>query len=108
MHNHQPPHSTPYRRPSPGRILRRELDAREMTQKDLAKLMGRPEKTISMIVQGHKRITAQTALELEAALGVSAEMWVSLEANYRLALARVKREGELSELRGDVRAAVGG
>ena len=77
---------------SPGRILRQELDARGMTQRDLAKLVGRPEQTISMIVRGYKRITARTALELEAALGISAEFWVRLEADYRLALARDERD----------------
>lgn len=54
--------------------------------------MGRPEQTISMIVQGHKQITARTALGLELVLGTSAEMWVKLESTYRLALEREKRQ----------------
>jgi HTH-type transcriptional regulator/antitoxin HigA len=74
----------PARLVSPGTILRRELDARGWTQRDLAEILGRPTQAISEIVQGHKRITAETAIELAAALGTSAEVWLQLDAGYRL------------------------
>lgn len=74
----------PARVPPPGRILRRELEARGWTQKDLAEIIKRSEKTISQIVNGHKQITPETALELAAAFGTSPELWSNLEANYRL------------------------
>ena len=57
----------PARATPPGRIIRRELDARRWTQKDLAEITGRPEQTISQIVRGHKQITPTTALQLAAA-----------------------------------------
>ncbi len=72
----------------PGRILKRELDARGWTQKDLASIMGRPPQMISEIVNGTKQITAETALELGQALDVPPEFWTNLEANYQLYLAR--------------------
>jgi len=75
---------SPVRVVSPGRIIRRELEARGWTQKDLAEIIKRPEKTISQIMSGHKQITPETALELGAAFGTSAELWLNLEANYRL------------------------
>ncbi len=81
----------PARIVSPGAVLRRELDARGWSQKDLAEIIGRPEQAISEIVQGTKRITPETALELGEALGTSAELWVNLESKYRLRLA--EREG---------------
>ena len=59
----------PARLTSAGAILRRELAARGWTQRDLAEVIGRPAQAISEIVQGSKRITAETALELAAALG---------------------------------------
>ncbi len=77
----------PARSVSPGRILRRELDARGWTQKDLAEIMGRPPQTIAEIVQGTKRITPETALQLADAFGTSANFWTNLETNYRLQLA---------------------
>lgn len=79
---------TPARVSSPGRILRRELEARGWTQKDLANIMGRPHQTINGIIQGSKQITPETAIELAKALGTSAELWTSLESKYRLYVAR--------------------
>ena len=57
----------------PGEFLAEELGARGMTQLDLATRMGRPPQLVSGIVQGHKAITAATALELEDVLGLSAQ-----------------------------------
>ena len=71
----------------PGKLLAEELDARGMTQGELAWRMGRPRRTISAIVTGREAITAETALRLERALGIAAPLWVGLESRYRLALA---------------------
>jgi len=84
---------------SPGRILRRELEAHGWTQKDLAKIMGRPEQAISEIVSGEKRITYETAVQLEAALGASAAFWLSLEANYQLDKAKAATKTDVIERR---------
>jgi len=73
----------------PGDIIRRELTARGWTQKDLARIMGRPEQAISAICRGIKQITPETALQLAATFGTSAELWANLEAQYRLELARL-------------------
>jgi HTH-type transcriptional regulator/antitoxin HigA len=78
----------PARVPAPGRIIRRELDARGWTQKDLADIMGRPEQTISQIVNARKRITPDTALQLAAAFQTSPDLWLGLEMDYQLHLAR--------------------
>lgn len=76
----------------PGEVLLEELQYREMTQSALAKTMGRPLQVINGIVLGKKAITADTALQLERALGVSAELWMNLESSYQLAKARKKVE----------------
>lgn len=83
----------PARAVPPGRILLRELDARGWTQKDLAEIMGRPFQAINEIIRGSKQITPETALELAEAFGTSPELWTNLEANYRLHLARQKKDG---------------
>jgi addiction module HigA family antidote len=72
----------------PGEILADELEARAMTQRALAEAIGRPEQVISEIVHGKKGITAETALQLAAAFGVSAEFWMNLQTSYELTLAR--------------------
>jgi HTH-type transcriptional regulator / antitoxin HigA len=81
-------HLVPARVFPPGRTLSRELEARNWTQKDLAEIMDRPGQTINAIVKGTKQITPDTALELAAAFGTSAEFWTNLETNYQLHLAR--------------------
>ena len=83
---------TPARAISPGRILQRELDARGWTQKDLAEITKRPPQAINEIIKGTKQITPETARELSAALGTTAEFWINLETNYRLNLAKKKQK----------------
>lgn len=83
---------TPARVISPGRILQRELDARVWTQKDLAEITKRPTQTINEIIKRTKQITPETARELSAALGTTAEFWTNLETNYRLNLAKKKQK----------------
>jgi HTH-type transcriptional regulator/antitoxin HigA len=59
-----------------------------MTQAELARQMKRPPQTINEIVKGKKILTAATAIQLEKVLQVPAYVWLELEAEYRLALAR--------------------
>jgi HTH-type transcriptional regulator/antitoxin HigA len=78
----------------PGEILKDELDARGMTQKELAEQTSRPQQTISLIINGRKGISEETAVDLEEAFGgeLSAEFWINLDANYRLHRERIKRQ----------------
>ena len=68
----------------PGEFLRDELKARGWTQSQFATIIGRPLQVISEIINGRKRITERTALQIAAALGTSARVWLNLENNYRL------------------------
>ena len=79
---------------SPGETLRAELADRGMSQRKLARAMGRPVQNVNLIVLGRKAITPRTALELEHVLGIPAHVWVRLEADYRLALERVQQESK--------------
>lgn len=75
----------------PGETLSEELQARGLSQRELAKKMARPVQAINEIVLGKKHITADTALQLEDVLGVPAEFWMNLEVGYRLTKARLAR-----------------
>ena len=72
----------------PGEVLEEELEARGMTQKELAARLGRPAQVINEIIKGKKAITADTAIGLGKVLGIDAQFWTNLEADYRLALAQ--------------------
>lgn len=81
----------------PGELLAEELEARGMTQKELADRTGRPGQKISEIINGKKSITYDTALELEKVLGIPAHFWVNLEASYQLTKARLREKSQLEE-----------
>ena len=53
----------------------------------LAKRLGIPQNRISDIVRGRRGITADTALRLEQAFGVSAAFWLNLQSHYELEVA---------------------
>lgn len=73
---------------APGAVLREALEERGMSQSELARLMGRPQKTINEIVNARAHLTPATALQLEQVLGISATFWVNMEVSYRLGLAK--------------------
>lgn len=68
----------------PGELLREELDARGWTQAQFAKIIARPLQAVNEIINGRKRVTAETAKAIGAALGTSAELWVNLQAAHDL------------------------
>jgi HTH-type transcriptional regulator/antitoxin HigA len=72
----------------PGEYLSEVLEDLEMSQVDLARRMGRPEQVVSEIVSGAKRITSETALQLERVTRVPAHVWTGLEEEYQLTTAR--------------------
>lgn len=83
---------------APGETLRELLEERGISQSDLAARMGRPQKTMSEIMNGKAAITPETALQLELVLGVPADFWNARERTYRAWLARLEEEERLQSL----------
>ncbi len=75
----------------PGEFLQEHIDDLGISQAELARRLRRPRQVVNEIVRGRKAITADTALDLEAVLGTPAHIWLGLEQEYRLALARRER-----------------
>ena len=71
----------------PGRILRREMVARELSANRLALSLRVPSGRISDILNGKRGISPETALRLARYFGTSATFWVNLQARYDLAIA---------------------
>jgi len=59
----------------------------ELSANGLSKALGIPQNRISDIVRGRRGITADTALRLERAFGVSASFWLNLQSHYELEIA---------------------
>lgn len=80
----------------PGETLLETIESLGLSQSDLAERTGRPRKTINEIINGKAAITPETAVQLERVLGVDASFWITLETNYRLALARLSERESLA------------
>jgi HTH-type transcriptional regulator/antitoxin HigA len=80
-----------------GDVLADELEARGMTQLELAHRTGLTPKHIVSIVKAKAPITPETAIKFERALGLAAEFWLALEAKYQERLARFSDEKRLRE-----------
>ncbi len=74
---------TPKEISPPGETIAEILEERGMTQVDLARRMGRSEKTISLVINGKSPISTETAGQLEMVLGTPASYWLSHEAQYQ-------------------------
>ena len=77
----------------PGRILKRELAARELSANKLALALRVPSGRITSILNGKRAISPDTALRLARYFGNSAQFWMNLQTRYDLTVA----EGELGK-----------
>ena len=71
----------------PGRVLRRELDARQLSANRLALELKLPSGRITDILSGKRGISPETALRLGRFFSVSARFWLNLQTAYELAIA---------------------
>ncbi|MFA5367041.1 MAG: HigA family addiction module antitoxin [Dehalococcoidia bacterium] len=80
----------------PGEYLAEEIGARGISQKELAKRMGRPLNAINEIIHGKKAITALTALQLEEVMPeIPARFWLNLETDYQLTKTLISRRARV-------------
>ncbi len=70
---------------SPGYILMHEfMQPMSLSANALSRAMKVPTNRITGILNGTRNITADTALRLQAALGVSAAFWMGIQCQYNL------------------------
>lgn len=72
----------------PGEILADELAELKITASQLARDLNVPTNRITQVINGQRGITADTALRLGRWFGTSPELWLNLQKNYELRLAR--------------------
>ncbi len=72
----------------PGWILEERLAVQGMSHAEFARRCGRSPKLISEIIAGKASLEPSTALQFEKVLGVSANIWLGVEASYKLHHAR--------------------
>ena len=79
---------------SPGSVLDEHLSAQGFSHAEFARRCGRSAKLISEIVSGKAPVEPATALQFERVLGMSARIWLGMEADYRLHQKRVAEAGD--------------
>ncbi len=89
----------------PGEILLEEfLKPMGLSQNQMANDIGVPPRRINEIIQGKRRITADTALRLAHYFKMSPQFWLGLQMDYDLDIeedrlaARLKKEVSVCEL----------
>ena len=68
----------------PGEVIKDELIARGISQKDFARNIGVPYTMLNDILNERRPLSAATALFVESALGISADLLMKLQADYTM------------------------
>jgi antitoxin HigA-1 len=79
----------------PGRLLRREMAARDLSGNRLAILLGVPSGRITDILNSRRSISADTALRLGRYFGNSPQFWIDLQGQYDIAIAEKESGDEI-------------
>ncbi len=81
----------------PGFTLKEKLEEMGMSQKEFALRTGKPEKTITAIINGDSAITKETAIKFENVTKIPAHFWISKQTAYDEYLAREKSKNTIEE-----------
>ena len=87
-----------------GTILKDYMDARNITQKELAEKISSSERHISNLINGKAKLSEDFALKLEKVFpDIKAEFWMDIENKYRLKLLRIEsnNQAEMREISKD-------
>ncbi len=81
----------------PGRLLKRELEARGLSANRLALDLGVPSGRVTDILNGRRSITADTAVRLGLYFGNGASFWLGLQSQYDIAWIERERGTEIAK-----------
>lgn len=80
----------------PGRTVAQELAARHLTPHRAALMMRIPPNRLSLIINGRRGITADTALRLARLLGTGAQFWMNMQMHHDLATAEMEKGARIA------------
>lgn len=81
----------------PGKILRDELDELGLSANALSKALGVPANRVTMILNGRRGVSADTALRLARYFGTTPQLWMSLQKTWELRQAEIAAGREIEE-----------
>jgi len=80
----------------PGRFLKRELEARQLSANRLALELAVPSGRIGDILNGRRSITADTAVRLGRYFGNGAQFWLDLQGQHDIAVVERDRGTDIA------------
>lgn len=81
----------------PGILLREEIEALNLTQKEVSQKAGISKTIVNEIIKGKRGINAEIAVRLESVLESPARFWLNAQSLYDETIARAKlRQIEIS------------
>ena len=81
----------------PGEILAEELETIGLSANALAKALGVPVNRITMILNGQRGVSADTALRLARYFGTTPQLWLNLQKMWELRRAEIEKSQEIAE-----------
>ena len=75
----------------PGEVLRDEIESRGITQTKLANEIGVRVSLLNELINGKRNFTIEYAMMIEAALGIDADFWIRMQANYDRKMANLNK-----------------
>lgn len=72
----------------PGEMVKDEIEYRGITQKAFAGEIGLSASILNEVLNGKRAINTEYALLFEAALGIEADLWLRLQAEYNKQVAK--------------------
>ncbi len=81
----------------PGEILKDQLDELALSVGALAKAIGVPVNQVTMILNGQRGVSADTALRLGRYFGTTPEFWLNLQQLWEIRRAEIARGREILE-----------
>ena len=80
----------------PGRLLRRELQARGLSANRVSLDLGVPSGRITDILNSRRAITADTAVRLGRYFGNSPQFWLDLQGQYDIGVVEREKGAEIA------------
>ena len=81
----------------PGKVLREELDGLGLSANALSKALGVPANRITMILNGQRGVSADTALRLARYFGTTPQLWLNLQKTWELRQAEIEAGREIAQ-----------
>ena len=83
----------------PGYHIAEELQARGVTQAELARALRVPASRVSEVIRGRRAVNADFALRLGRWMGTGPDIWLNLQKTYDLRIAERQHGDDIAQIR---------